>query len=195
MGNEFAPKDAEILKAEVLEDLGIEYEGNEAQVDKVVQRRLKDEEFKASLHADKNKHLEGKRAKEELLKKAGFDPETGEKLGSKEPEPVKKSLKERILEGKILNEIHEDDVEEVAEYAERKGVPLYEAAKSPYIQAFLKTRQEERKTAEAANTKTQRRSEKPTVDLIGKIHKQELSSKEEMQDAAKAFVQSLKAQK
>lgn len=84
---DFAPKGADTLRSEVLEDLGKPYEGNETEVDRLVARRLKDEEFKASLHVDKNKHLGKKQAYEEMLKQAGIDPETGKKIGSNEPVP------------------------------------------------------------------------------------------------------------
>ena len=188
---EFAPKDAEVLKSEVLEDLGIEYEGNEEQIDKLVSRRLKDEEFKASLHADKNKHLEGKKKYEERMKKAGLDPETGEKTESNDLKPTggeKVSLKDRVLEARALENVHEDDVEELAEYAERKGVTLWEAKKSPYLQAFFKTRKEERASADAANTGTTRRSNKQDSDeaLIAKMEKDEDMTDEERQRAVAA---------
>lgn len=193
---EFAPKDAETLKAEVLEDLELEYEGNEEKIDKIVNRRLKDEEFKASLHADKTKHLNGKREKEELLKKLGLDPETGEKLQANAGETEKpKSDSMSLKDIRALQDVDDEDVDEVIDFAKYKGISIADAKKSPVIQTLLKTKAEERKTAQATVVSTQRRSTKPTVDLVEKIQKYELSSPEEMKEAAKAFVQSLKGQK
>lgn len=192
----FAPKDAETLKSEIIADLGIDYEGNEEIVDKAVARELKNEEFKASLHADKKKHLEGKQTYVERLKKAGIDPETGEKLEvSKEtttPTKTNKSYKEQILENRALNDVHEDDVEEIAEYAERKGLSLYEAKKSPVIQAFLSTRSEERKTAAAANTGSSRKSNtKADGEAILKKADSYQLDPSEMKDAAKVMIASV----
>lgn len=77
MTADFAPKGVDIIKSEVLEDLNEQYEGNEVKVDKIVARRLKDEEFKASLHDDK---MKARTKLKEARVLAGLDPETGEKL-------------------------------------------------------------------------------------------------------------------
>lgn len=149
----FAPKGAEEIKAEILAETGMDYEANKEIVDKLVERGVKDEDFKASLHADKTKHLGAKEAYAEKLKQAGIDPETGQKVV--EPKGTTKpaqSLKNQILENRALNDVHEDDVEEIADYAERKGLTLHEAKKSPVIQAFLKTQEENRTSAAVANT-------------------------------------------
>ena len=165
MTAEFAPKGVEEIKAEVLEDLGEEYEGNEEKIDRVVARRLKDEEFKASVHKDK---VTAREKLKETRKLAGLDPETGEKIKTKvEPEVVKKSYREQVLENRALNDVHEDDIEEIVEYAERKKITLFEAKKSPLIQAFLQTRAEERKSAEATNLASlPKRSGQTTEDKV-----------------------------
>ena len=53
----FAPKDVKTLKTEITNELGIDYEANQELVDKMVERELKSEKFKASLHEEKKKHL------------------------------------------------------------------------------------------------------------------------------------------
>ena len=83
---QFSPKDENTLKTEITAELGIAYEGNEEMVDKLIARELKSEEFKASLHADKVKHLTRKDFYKQQLEKAGFDPQTGKKVGAKAPE-------------------------------------------------------------------------------------------------------------
>ncbi len=53
----------------------------------------------------------------------------------------------------IVNaKIHEDDVDDVLEYAEFKKIPIAEALKSSVIKATLKEKQELRDTATATNT-------------------------------------------
>jgi len=185
MGNEFAPKDAETIQAEVLEDLGLdELEGNEEQVEKVVARRLKDEEFKASLHSDKNKHLEGKKGLEEKMRKAGLDPETGEKLQTKVVETETETPKKEeytLKDIRALNDVHDDDVEEITNYAKFKGISISEAKASKTMQTLLKTNAEERATAEATSTSPTKRSTKRDSDetLIRNFNEGKVSDKDE----------------
>lgn len=192
---EFAPKDAEVLRAEVLEDLGEEYEGNEEKIDRIVARRLKDEEFKASLHADKNKHLESKRVKEELLKKAGLNPETGEKL-PQSGEGIE-SAKSDTLSAKdiiAIRDLHEEDAEYLIGEAKLRGKTVYEMKKDPYMSIILNTRVEERKTASITNTGGSRRqsSKSSEEELLKRVENADESlSKEEMRLASKKIVEDL----
>ena len=156
---EFKAKDVETLKTEVLEDLGTEYEGNEEVVDKVVARRLKDEEFKSSVHSQKTKAQEEKDKAKEILKKAGFNPETGEKLESNDPKPASStSLGMSVMDIRALNKVHDDDVERVEKFAKAEGISIAEALKSEDLQAILKHHDELRKTAAATNTGGSKRS-------------------------------------
>lgn len=191
----FAPKDAETIKSEILAETGLEYEGNEAIIDKLVAKGVKDEEFKASLHSDKTKHLTEKQAYAERMRKAGLDPETGEKLAANDAKSETPGMS--LQDIRALNDVHDEDVEEVTDYAKRKGISIAEAKKSPIIQTYLKTRTEERKTAEVASTAATRRSSSGNSSdaLIKKIDKQEEMSDDEMQSAAKAIVANLKGGK
>lgn len=183
---DFAPKGAETLRAEITAELEVDYEGNEEMIDKLVARGLKDEEFKASLHADKTKAREKLK---EARKNAGLDPETGEKLPVNQGEQkAEVSKKEQILEARALNSLHEDDIEEVVAIAEAKKVSLSEAIKSPYVKAFIQTRAEERKTAEAVTTKPTRSSVKSgETELLKKAENNQLDPSE-MKEAAKAMI-------
>ena len=68
-----------------------------------------------------------------------------------EPETPKTSAMD-LKDIRALQDVHDDDVDEVVEYAKFKGVSVAEVKKSPVIQAHLRTREEERKTAVATNT-------------------------------------------
>jgi len=160
----FAPKDAETLKSEITTELGIDYEGNEDLVDKMVNRELKSEQFKNSLHEDKVKHLKGKEDYKQRLVKAGFDPETGEKIETKAsatttttaPSNEGMSLKDI----RALQDVNDEDVDEVIEYAKFKGVSIAEAKKTSVIQNILRDKEEVRKTANATNTSGSKRNAK-----------------------------------
>jgi len=182
---EFAPKDAETLQAEVLEDLGLEeLEGNEEQVDKVVARRLKDEEFKASLHSDKNKHLEGKNAIAEKMRKAGLDPETGEKLQSNDAGTEKETPKNEgmsLKDIRALQDVDDEDVDEVLDFAKYKGISVAEAKASPVMQTLLKTRTEERATANASSTGNSKKGSKRNsgAELLNNFKQGKVSENDE----------------
>lgn len=122
----------------------------EQQVDEDLQAKLEKAEQIA-----KDQKLRAEKAEKEL--------KTFKAQSPKREEVSQKSWKDQVLEARALNDVHEDDVEEVADYAERKKIPLYEARKSPYISAFLKVRAEERASAAAANTGTTKRQNQATA--------------------------------
>ena|SRR3990167_7920397 len=159
---EFAPKGVEVLQAEVLEDLGVDYEGNEEMVDKIVDRRKKDEDFKTSVHDQKTKAQATAEKRAELLKKAGFDPETGEKLAGNPVAEIKSeglSAKDVIA----LRDIHEEDVDYLLDEAKLRGKTVSDLKKDPYVKAILKIRAEERTTAEVSTTSSSRQRSQPTT--------------------------------
>jgi len=191
----FAPKDAEQIKSEITTELGMDYEGNEEMIDRLIAKGLKDEEFKASLHQDK---MDAREKLKDTRKLAGLDPETGEKIVTKVTEEPKGSdIKdgsnlEQILEARALNDVHEDDIEEVAKLAKLKGVSLREIKKDPYIQVYLKTRAEERQTAEATSTGNARKTASSN-NLLKKVENaDENMSGDDMKSAARQIVEEMR---
>ena len=105
---------------------------------------LIDAEYSKAEELANNQKIRAEKA-EALAKQLKIKPE--EKPESpKTPEPM--SLKDI----RALQDVHDDDVDEVVEYAKFKGVSIAEAKKSPVIQAHLRTKEEERATAQATNT-------------------------------------------
>ena len=160
---EFAPKDAETLQTEVLEDLGLEYGGNEEMVDKIVDRHLKDEAFKASLHEQKEKRGEKITGYKKKFKEAGFDPETGKKAEPKgsELKDVEKTTKNELSPKDYLalveSKVSSEDFDEVMRLSGVLGKGVMETLKDKTAQLILKERAEERASAETASTETSRR--------------------------------------
>ena len=68
----------------------------------------------------------------------------GESEAPKTPELNLKDIR-------ALQDVHDDDVDELVEYAKFKGISIAEVKKNPVIQAHLKVKAEERTTAEATN--------------------------------------------
>jgi len=158
----FSPKGEEVLREEIAAELGVDYEGNEAVIDKMVARELKDEQFKVSLHEDKYKHLEGKKKYEELLAKNGIDPKTGEKLEAKAED--KKNDNMSLKDIRALADVHDEDVDDILDFAKWKNISIVEAKKAPAMIAILKAKEEERRTAQAANAGGGRRGTSQVTD-------------------------------
>jgi len=74
------------------------------------------------------------------------------------PKDKIKEVKEPQVEGlglkdiRALSDVHDDDVDDVIDYAKFKGIPVAEAKISIAMQGILKAKKEERKTAEATRT-------------------------------------------
>lgn len=142
------------------EDLNLA-EDQASQPKAVAEANISQEEFLKAKEIGENQRLRAEKAERELkaLKRTPKEQQEDRKVAA--------SVKEQILEARALNDVHEEDVEEIADYAERKGISLREARKNPYIQAFLKTRSEERTTASVSNTgSSKRNSSKETDDTI-----------------------------
>src|SRR3990167_6565943 len=113
------------------------------------------------VEAIKRENADLKRTNQELYereKKAkGFVRGSDGKWIKPEPKENKEEKTEtkselNLKDIRALQDVHDDDVDEVVEYAKFKGVSIAEAKKSPVIQAHLRTKEEERATAQATNT-------------------------------------------
>ena len=112
----------------------------------------------------------------------------------KKEEPETPKTPEMSLKDiRALQDVHDDDVDEVIEYAKFKGISVAEVKKSPVIQAHLRTREEERKTAAATNIgPSGKGSSKVTGDSWLDVAATENAlpdSDEEMTKLSKAFVE------
>jgi hypothetical protein len=137
----FAPKDAETLKQEITTELGIDYEDNQELIDKLVQRELKGEQFKASLHEDKAKHLKAKEFYKQNLTKAGFDPKTGEPINKdKKSEYVTKADLEKLSHRQKYAYLQDDEYDLVQSRSEKLGKSFEDTMKDDSICSnYMKT--------------------------------------------------------
>jgi len=100
--------------------------------------------------------------KEKLLK--AEELAKNQKIRAEKAESLAKQLKDKPAEKetpkndmslkdiRALGDVHDDDVDDVIDYAKFKGITVAEAKKSPTMQSLLKAKTEERKTAEVTNT-------------------------------------------
>lgn len=103
----------------------------------------KEEKLKKLEEIARNQEIRAKKA-EAKLKALEGTPKV-EKETPKNPEMSLKDIR-------ALSDVHDDDVDDIIDYAKYKGVTVAEAKKSPAMQALIKAKEEERKTAQATNT-------------------------------------------
>lgn len=90
---------------------------------------------------------------EKKAKKAVNEPqETETPTKPVETEDTPKKSEYSLQDIRALSDVHDDDVDEVVDYAKSKGITVAEAKKTPMIQSFLENTKGERKTADATNT-------------------------------------------
>ena len=120
---------------------------------------------------EQNKKLfaRAKEAEAKLKEKAKVLPKEAPKEEPKEDKERKLSDSDIITLAKA--NIHDDDLPEVLDYARFKNMTVAQALKSPVIQSTLSTRAEERKTAEATQTRVTKKGAKTdnTADLTRKV--------------------------
>lgn len=119
--------------------------------------------------------------------KTNVDPQEGNKE-NKEPEGKENYSLQDI---RALSDVHDDNVEEIVNYAKFKNISIAEAKKSDTILIYLKNEKEKRKTAEVANTKPSRQGASGDGDkvLLEKESKGEDMTDDEFTRGAKARVE------
>jgi len=108
----------------------------------------------------RDKFLKEKEQREELEKKLKEQPKEQPKEEKKEIVNENYSLKDI----RALQDVHDDDVEQLTEYAKFKGISIAEAKKTTVMQTLLKEQEELRKTAEATSTGTVKRGSTKASD-------------------------------
>jgi hypothetical protein len=124
--------------------------------------------------AEQNKQLFERAKKAELALKT--------KPAEKEEAPKTESKSEYSLQDiRALSDVHDEDVQEVVDFAKFKGISITEAKKNPTVQTILKQKTEERTTAEATNTAVSRKgaSKVSSEDLLDKFNQGDVPEKEE----------------
>lgn len=165
----YTPEEMETLKTSVAE--------NEAKT--VESRKKESEDFAKAKELAENYKIRAEKAEKEAKKGAGDPPKTSPELSTKDVLYLAKA------------DIHEDDMDEVLTFAKFKNISLSEAHKQ--YKPILDVRAEERKSAQATQTKGARGASKPTPeDLISRASKGQLPEKDEDIEALAAARMALK---
>lgn len=133
------------------------------------------EELKKVQENYKSQKIRAEKAEQELkaLKKT---------LGEKKEEATPtKADNISWKDARILQDVHDDDVQEVIDFANYKGISIPDAKKHPVIQTLLREHAEERKSALAANTGGGRRGVAQASDdaILSDFEKGKVSDKDE----------------
>jgi len=155
MENELDPQESE---NPVEEETTLE--SNEEEVEET------NEELTKAQEVAKNQKIRAEKAEKEL-----------KALKGKKPEPVEKQEKTldsnySLQDIRALEGVHDEDVKDVEDFAKYKGISLAEAKKDPVVVNILKTKTEERATADATNTGKGKRGSKATnpQDVVDRFH-------------------------
>lgn len=169
------------IRSNIIAEYGFDEVDDSERIEKLVAKEIDHQKKLSSAIGQKIKHRE---AENELRTKidSTFPP----------PEESKKDSMS-LKDIRALSDVHDDDVDDIIDFAKYKGISISEAKAHPAIQALLKDKQEKRETAKATNTGAGRRgpSEVPDEALIEKADKGVLSE-DEMTKAAQAIMEQRK---
>ena len=166
-----------------------EIENNELEETTEEEAEEQDEVQEEESEEESNDELEEARQKIKDLEALIVKNKHKAKPTAKEIQKASNSeLSQKELYTLMRNNVHEEDVDEVVEYAKLKKIGVDEALKSSVIKAILKDKEETRKTAEVSNTGNTRKgsSSKDADSLVAKARKGELPQSEE--DMKKMFL-------
>lgn len=147
-----SPEEVETLKTSISEN-----EANLAE-----ERKTKDDELVKAKEIAENQRIRAEKAEK----------------AKKEDKGDKENLS--LSDIRALSDVHDEDVQEIVDYAKFKGVTIAEAKKTSAMQNYLSTQAEERRTAAVADTRGgQRATTINNTVILEKAKRGELSEKEE----------------
>lgn len=137
------------LRQEIIDEY--DFDEDDSRIDKVLE--VKKDKYTAIQQKKKERDLREKMEKGKDFYKSQLDPK-----GKKEAKKATSSSDYSLKDIRALNKVDDDDLDKVITYAEKfhDGSPS-KALEDGDLQAILKNRAEERKTAEATETGTGRK--------------------------------------
>lgn len=105
------------------------------------------EELIKALELADNQKIRAEKA--ERKNKKTFQTDDGTSKNSKDNE---QEFVSSLKDIRALSDVHDDDVETLMDLAKFKGISITEAKKDSYIMNYLRTKNEERATAQVSNT-------------------------------------------
>lgn len=139
-----ATKKEEEIRSEIIEEYGFDEAIDAERIDKLVAKEM---DHSKKLSGAIGQKISYRNKVDELSKSPHKD---------NEPAPKTDELTSKDAIAIMNAKVHEDDVDEVVEYAKFKKISVAEALKSDVVKTILDRKSEFRKTSEATNTGTSR---------------------------------------
>lgn len=165
----FVPKTEDEIKEEVIADLKgdadeIDIEANADLISRITQRRLKDEEFKASVHAQKVERTERAKKLEEEIASLKSTSANNQPLDEAK---LREKLKE-LREEEALEEIdYSPEIKEKIKMLSKiNNVSVKKASEDPYIKALIKEVEEKKRAEDASITNSNKAKAKIDVSRM-----------------------------
>ena len=165
------------IRMEIINELELDEEEDSEKIDKLVEKEK----------ANRQKLATAIKQKRTWREKAQAKPVVEPKEIISEKETPKNDYSfSNIKDIKALSDVHDDDIEELVDFAKFKNITVAEAKKLPVMITMLKENAEKRETAEATSTGGKRGvSETKPEALIEKASQEDLST-EDLAKAARA---------
>jgi hypothetical protein len=178
------------------ESLNLEGEQEASNLDEQrAQEPVGEDELVKAKELAKNYKIRAEKAEKEL--KSFKEKETPKKPLENEA-PKNFSIKDlkTFKDLRALQDVHDDDVEELIDYANRKGISISEAKDKSFVKSFLKEQEEIRQTAQATSTGSSKRTSSKMSDdiLLEKAEKGELKD-DEFTRAARVRIDRMKKER
>lgn len=153
----------EDLKAKVIEDYGFDKTADADKIEKAMAKEKKSREITSKAIQQKIKYrTEAETLRGGATKKPEAKSDEGDKGGNSD-------LSSMDMYTLMQNEVHQEDISEVSDFAKLKKISIADALKSPIVKNILAEKAEFRKSADAAASGTTRRSTaKVTDEQLGK---------------------------
>lgn len=164
----------EDIRAEIINEFGFDETADKDKIDKATKREIDNRKKLSSAIGQKIKH---RTEKEELAKKLNGEViPPKKKEGEDDDEGSKNNLSTKDTIAIMNAKVHEEDIDEVVEYATFKKISVADALKSSVVKATLAERAEARKSAEATQTRTTPRANAKLSDdeIVKKAQKGEI---------------------
>jgi hypothetical protein len=139
------------------------------------------EELKSSITDNEANLIKEKEEELKKIKEYGENQKIRAEKAEKKKEEFKKEKDEFSLQDiRALSDVHDDDVQDIVDFAKLKGISISEAKKNSVIKSILSDRTEERRSAEATETKGKKLSSQTSPEaILAKASKGELPEKDE----------------
>ena len=158
------------VRASIIADYGFDEEADKERIDKLTEKEVESRKKLSTAIGQKIRY------REDLRKKGEVKPEVNPEVKELKTD----SLSERDLLALMKADVADEDIDEVKGYAKYRNISVSDALKDKTMKSILDERVEERKSAQAVETKGARKPSTTSPDeILNKASRGELPDKDE----------------